>query len=48
MKANNFEYGHQKLVPLPIVAIAFLTDLVDRDDIVWRFVKDSTSPRTWD
>ena len=47
MKANNFEYGHQKLVHLLIVAIAFLTYLVDRDDIVWRFVKDSTSPRTW-
>ncbi len=48
MKANNFEYGHQKLVHLLIVAIAFLTYLVDRDDIVWRFVKDSTAPRTWE
>lgn len=46
MKANNFEYGHQKLVHLLIVAVAFLTYLVDRDDIVWRFVKDSTAPRT--
>jgi hypothetical protein len=48
MKANNFEYSYQKLVHLLIVAIAFLTYLVDRDDIVWRFVKDSTSPRTWE
>ncbi len=46
MKANNFEYDHQKLVHLLIVAIAFLTYLVDRDDIVWRFVRDSTAPRT--
>jgi hypothetical protein len=48
MKANNFEYGHQTLVHLMIVAVAFLTYLVDRDDIVWRFVKDSTAPRTWE
>jgi hypothetical protein len=48
MKANNFEYDHQKLVHLLIVAIAFLTYLVDRDDIVWRFVKDSTAPGTWE
>jgi hypothetical protein len=48
MKANNFEYDHQKLVHLLIVAIAFLTYLVDRDDIVWRYVKDSTAPRTWE
>jgi hypothetical protein len=48
MKANNFEYGHQKLVHLLIVAIAFLTYLFDREDIVWRFVKDSTAPRTWE
>jgi hypothetical protein len=48
MRANNFEYGHQKLVNLLIVAIAFLTYLVDRDDIVWRFVKDSNSARTWE
>jgi hypothetical protein len=48
MKANNFEYGHQTLVHLMIVAVAFLTYLVDRDDIVWRFVKDSTAPRMWE
>jgi hypothetical protein len=48
MEANNFEYGHQKLVHLLIVVIAFLTYLFDRDDIVWRFVKDSTAPRTWE
>jgi hypothetical protein len=48
MKANNFEYGHQKLFHLLIVAVAFLTYLFDRDDIVWRFVKGSTAPRTWE
>jgi hypothetical protein len=48
MKANNFEYDHRKLVHLMIVAIAFLTYLVDRDNIVWRFVRDATAPRTWE
>ena len=31
MKANNFEYGHRKLVHLLIVVIAFLTYLFDRE-----------------
>ena len=28
-----------------IVAAAFLTYLIDRDDVVWRFVKDSAAPQ---
>jgi len=45
MKATDFEYRHQTLIHQFIVAAAFLIYLVQRDDIVWRFVKDSTQPR---
>jgi hypothetical protein len=45
MKATDFEYRHQKLVHQFIVAAAFLTYLIDRDDVVWRFVKDSAAPQ---
>jgi hypothetical protein len=45
MKATDFEYRHQTLVHQLIVAAAFLTYLIQRDDVVWRFVKDSTAPR---
>lgn len=45
MKATDFEYRHQTLVHQLIVAAAFLTYLIQRDDVVWRFVKDSTTPR---
>jgi hypothetical protein len=45
MKATDFEYRHQTLVHQFLVAAAFLTYLVDREDIVWRFVKDSSAPR---
>jgi hypothetical protein len=45
MKATDFEYRHQKLVHQFIVAAAFLTYLIDREDVVWRFVKGSTAPR---
>ena len=45
MKATDFEYRHQTLVHQFIVAAAFLTYFVDREDIVWRFVKDSSAPR---
>jgi len=44
MKATGFEYRHQTLVHQLIVGAAFLTYLVDRDDVVWRFVKDSAKP----
>jgi hypothetical protein len=45
MKATDFEYRHQTLVHQFIVAAAFLTYFVDREDIVWRFVKDSSAPK---
>jgi hypothetical protein len=45
MKATDFEYRRQTLVHQFIVAAAFLTYSVDREDIVWRFVKDSSAPR---
>lgn len=45
MKASDFEYRHQTLVHQFIVAAAFLTYFVDREDIVWRFAKDSSAPR---
>jgi hypothetical protein len=45
MKATAFEYRRQTLVHQFIVAAAFLTYFVDREDIVWRFVKDSAAPR---
>jgi len=45
MKATAFEYRHQTLVHQFVVAAAFLTYFVDREDIVWRFVKDSSAPR---
>ena len=43
MKATDFEYRHQTLVHQLIVGAAFLTYLIDRDDIVWRLVKRNTS-----
>jgi hypothetical protein len=45
MKAIDFDYRHQTLVHQFIVAAAFLTYFVDREDVVWRFVKDSSAPR---
>jgi hypothetical protein len=44
MKATDFEYRHQTLVHQLIVGAAFLTYLFDREDVVWRFVKDSATP----
>jgi hypothetical protein len=45
MKATDFEYRHRTLLHLSVVGVAFLTYLPDRDDIVWRFVRDSPSTR---
>jgi hypothetical protein len=45
MKATDFEIRHQTLVHQFIVAAALLTYFVDREYIVWRFVKDSSAPR---
>jgi hypothetical protein len=41
MKASDFEVRHQRLLHQLLVLAAFLTYLVDRDDIVWLFIKNS-------
>ena len=48
MKATDFEYRHQTVTHQLIVLTAFLTYLVDPDDIVWRFVRDTSGPRLWE
>ena len=48
MKATGFEYRHQTLAHQFIVLLAFLTYLIDPDDIVWRFVRDTSAPRLWE
>lgn len=44
MQATDFEYHHQTFVHQLIVGAAFLTYLLERDDVVWRFVKDTAAP----
>jgi hypothetical protein len=44
MKASNFEVHHRKLLHQLLVGAAFLTYLIDPEDIVWRFVKNSSRP----
>lgn len=41
MRATEFESRHRTLLHRLIVLAAFLTYLVDPDDIVWRFIKDA-------
>ena len=45
MKASDFEYRHHTLVHQFIVVGAFLTYLLESDDIVWYFVKQSVRAR---
>jgi hypothetical protein len=45
MKATDFEYRHQTLTHQLIVVAAFLTYLIQNDDVVWRYVKHSAAPR---
>jgi hypothetical protein len=45
MKATDFEYRHQLLLHEVILGAATLTYLVDRDDIIWRFIKMSPAAR---
>ncbi|HEX4810976.1 MAG TPA: hypothetical protein VH325_18705 [Bryobacteraceae bacterium] len=45
MRATKFEVRHQVLIHQLIIACAFLTYLFDRDDIVWKFVKESPASR---
>lgn len=46
MEATDFEHRHQTLVHQLLVAAAVLTYLLDREDVVWRFVKDSPAPHS--
>jgi hypothetical protein len=48
MKATSFEFRHQTLVHQLIFGAGFLTYLIDRDDIVWRFVRNTSTPRLWE
>ena len=45
MQVTDFEYRHQTLVHQLIVGAAFLTYLIQPDDIVWRLVKDRAEPQ---
>jgi hypothetical protein len=45
MQATDFEYRHQTLVHQLLVGAAFLTYLIQTDDIVWRLVKDRAEPQ---
>lgn len=42
MGATHFEVRYRTLLHQLLVLAAFLTYLFDRDDIVWRFIKDSS------
>ncbi|HTY84855.1 MAG TPA: hypothetical protein VMB19_11590 [Silvibacterium sp.] len=48
MKATDFEYRHQTQIHNLLILAGVLTYLVDPDDIVWRFVRDSSAPRFWE
>lgn len=48
MKATGFEYRHQTLVHQLIVGLGALTYLFDREDVVWRFVKNTQAPHTFE
>ncbi len=45
MRATDFEFRHQTLFHLLIVAVSFLTYLMDRDDVVWALVREQSHPR---
>lgn len=48
MKATDFEYRHQTLLHQLLILVGVLTYLIDPDDIVWRFVRDTSAPRFWE
>lgn len=48
MRATDFEYRHQTVLHLSLVAAAFLTYLFDPDDIVWAFVRHQSQPRLFE
>ena len=43
LKATDFEVRYRTLLHQLLVLAAFMTYLFDRDDIVWRFIKDSSA-----
>jgi len=43
LRATDFEYRHQLLLHQMVVVAGVLTYLVDRDDIIWRFIKTATA-----
>jgi hypothetical protein len=45
LRANEFEIRHQRLLHLLIVGAGWATYLADRDDVVWRLIRDSPSRR---
>lgn len=45
MRATNFETVHPILLHQGIIAVAFAAYLVDPEDIVWRFIKQSPNSR---
>lgn len=45
MRATEFEERHAMLLHQLVVAVAFLTYLWERDDVVWRFIKDTAANR---
>lgn len=49
LSATDFERNHNLVVHCLIVGVAFATYGIDRDDVVWRFIKyHGTSTRTWE
>jgi protein-S-isoprenylcysteine O-methyltransferase Ste14 len=46
MRATDFEYRHQTLLHLLVVGLAFLTYVIQPDDIVWALVKHHTTYRS--
>lgn len=49
LKATDFEWDHPVFVHSMVVIAAFLTYLLDRDDVVWRFIKDhGAQARPWE
>jgi hypothetical protein len=45
LKATDFEYHHRTLLHLSVLSVAFLTDLVNRDDVVWTLVRGHSEAR---
>lgn len=45
LKATDFEYHHRTLLHLSVVSVAFLTYLVNPDDVVWAQVRGHSDAR---